>query len=186
MGFPGGSEGKASACDAGHPGSIPGWGRSPGEGNGNPLQYCCLENIMDREAWWATVHGAACLTLCNAMDLSPPGSSVYGILWARILEWVAMPSSRGHSWPRDQTRISYVSFIGRWVVAQMVKNLPSSAGDLVNPWIGKSPWRREWLPTPVFLPREFHGQRTLAGYRAGQTEQLTLSLLLVPPGKPSV
>ena len=58
-GFPGGSEGKASACNAGDPGSIPGSGRSLGEGNGNPLQYSCLENPMDRGAWWATVHGVA-------------------------------------------------------------------------------------------------------------------------------
>ena len=56
-GFPGGSDGKASAYNAGDPGLIPGSGRSPGEGNGNPLQYSCLENSMDREAWWATVHG---------------------------------------------------------------------------------------------------------------------------------
>ena len=59
MGFPGGSDGKASACNAGDPGLIPGSGRSPGEGNGNPLQYSCLENPMDREAWWAIVHGVA-------------------------------------------------------------------------------------------------------------------------------
>ena len=51
MGFPGGSEVKASACNAGHPGSIPGSERSPGEGNGNPLQYSCLENLMDGGAW---------------------------------------------------------------------------------------------------------------------------------------
>ena len=57
--FPGGSDSKASAYNAGDPGSIPGSGRSPGEGNGNPLQYSCLENPMDREAWWATVHGVA-------------------------------------------------------------------------------------------------------------------------------
>ena len=50
-GFPGGSDGKASACNAGDLGSIPGLGRSPGEGNGNPLQYSCLENPMDRGAW---------------------------------------------------------------------------------------------------------------------------------------
>ena len=55
----GGSEFKASACNAGDLGSIPGLGRSPGEGNGNPLQYSCLENPMDRGAWWATVHGIA-------------------------------------------------------------------------------------------------------------------------------
>ena len=54
-----GSEDKASACNAGDPGSIPGSGRSPGEGNGNPLQYSCLENSMDREAWQAIVHGVA-------------------------------------------------------------------------------------------------------------------------------
>ena len=57
--FPGGSEGKASACNAGDLGSIPGLGRSPGEGSGNPLQYSCLENPMDREACWATVHAIA-------------------------------------------------------------------------------------------------------------------------------
>ena len=53
--FPGGSDGKASAYNAGDPGSIPGLGRSPGEGNGNPLQYSCLENPMDRGGWLATV-----------------------------------------------------------------------------------------------------------------------------------
>ena len=54
-----GSEDKASACNAGDPASIPGLGRSPGEGNGNLLQYPCLENPMEREAWRATVHGVA-------------------------------------------------------------------------------------------------------------------------------
>ena len=59
MGFPGGLDGNESASNAGDPGSIPGWGRSPGGGNGNPCQYSCLENPMDREAWRATVHGVA-------------------------------------------------------------------------------------------------------------------------------
>ena len=49
---------KASACNVGDLGSIPGLGRSPGEGNGNPLQCSCLENPMDGGAWWATVHGS--------------------------------------------------------------------------------------------------------------------------------
>ena len=53
------SDGKESACNVGDPGSIPGSGRSPGEGIGNPLQYSCLENPMDRGAWWATVYGVA-------------------------------------------------------------------------------------------------------------------------------
>ena len=56
-GFPSGSDGKESACNAEDPGMMPGWGRSPGEGNGNPLQFSCLENSMDREDGQATVHG---------------------------------------------------------------------------------------------------------------------------------
>ena len=54
--FPGGSDGKVSACNAGDRGSIPGSGRSLGEGHDDPLQYSCLENPMARGAWWATVH----------------------------------------------------------------------------------------------------------------------------------
>ena len=57
--FPGGSEGKVSAFNAGDPGSIPGLGRFPGEGNGNPLQYSCLKNPMDEATWQATIHGIA-------------------------------------------------------------------------------------------------------------------------------
>ena len=55
--FPAGSDGKESACNVGDLGSIPGSGRPPGGGHGNPLQYSCLENPTDRGAWWATVHG---------------------------------------------------------------------------------------------------------------------------------
>ena len=57
MSFPGGSDNKESACNARDLGSIAGLGRYPGEENGNPLQYSCLENSMDRRAWQATVHG---------------------------------------------------------------------------------------------------------------------------------
>ena len=70
------------------------------------------------------------------------------------------------------------------VVAQMVKNLPAVWDTHVDPWVGKIPWRRAWLPTPVFLPAEFHGQRSLAGYspwgprESDTAERLTLSLLL--------
>ena len=58
-GFPGGSDSIESTCNAGHLGSIPGSGRSPGEGNGYPLQYSCLENPKERGAWWVTAHGFA-------------------------------------------------------------------------------------------------------------------------------
>ena len=68
------------------------------------------------------------------------------------------------------------------LVAQMVKNPPSMQGPGFDLWVRKSPWRREWLPTQVFLPRESHGQRSLAGYsdwgckESDMTERLTLSL----------
>ena len=58
-GFPGGLDSNESTCKAGDLGLIPGLGRFPGEGNGYPLQYSCLENSVDRGAWWATVHGVA-------------------------------------------------------------------------------------------------------------------------------
>ena len=57
MGFPCSSVSKESACSIGDLGWMPGLGRSPGEGNGNPLQYPCLENLMDTGAWWGAVHG---------------------------------------------------------------------------------------------------------------------------------
>ena len=69
-GFPGDSDSKKSACHTEDPGSIPGSGRSPGEVNGNPLQYSCLENFMDREAWQATGHGIAELDMTKCLTLS--------------------------------------------------------------------------------------------------------------------
>ena len=63
---------KESACNVGDLGSIPGSGRSPGEGNGNPLQYSCLENPIDRGAWWATVHGIARVRHDLATKPPPP------------------------------------------------------------------------------------------------------------------
>ena len=68
--FPGSSDGKASAYSAGDLGSIPGSGRSPGEGNGNPLQDSCLGNPMDKGAWQATVHGIAELGTTELTDKS--------------------------------------------------------------------------------------------------------------------
>ena len=59
MGFPGGSDSKETTCIVGDLGSVPGWGRFPGGGHGNPLQYFCLENLMDRGAWWAAVSGVS-------------------------------------------------------------------------------------------------------------------------------
>ena len=79
---------------------------------------CCdTEMLGVVSAWEGCVHvwvTQLCLTLCNPMDCSLPGSSVHGILQARILEWVAISFSRGSSWPRDWTHVSCVSYPGRW------------------------------------------------------------------------
>ena len=109
----------ANVRDIKNAGSISGLERSPEVGNGNVLQYSCLENSMDRGAWKATVQGVtmsckpmkqlstqnsstaaaaakslqSCLTLCDPIDGSPPGSPVPGILQARTLEWVAISFS---------------------------------------------------------------------------------------------
>ena len=96
QGFPGDSVVKNLLANAGNAGLIPGLGRSPGEGNGNPLQHSCLENPRDRGAWWATVHGAAKvghnnisyipqrkrLGECTAKD---PGWWDYVYLWLRLV-----------------------------------------------------------------------------------------------------
>ena len=143
---------KTSPANVGNMGSIPGSGRSPGEGNGNPFQYSCLGNLMDSGTWQATVHGIAesetteqlsnnnltspshfwlhsilqlvgkqkvkvksesevaqsCPTLFDPMDCSLPGSSLHGILQARVLEWGAISFARGSSRPRDRTRVSLI------------------------------------------------------------------------------
>ena len=123
---------------AGDPGLIPGLGRSPGVGNGNPLQYFSLENFMDRGAWQATVHGVAqswrqlsdryfhspwknwCLRACSVVsECVPPGAlqparlPCPGVLQARMLEWVAVLFSRASSRPRDRTDVSCASCTGQ-------------------------------------------------------------------------
>ena len=91
MGFPGGSDGKESACTAGDLGLIPGLGRFPGEGNGNPLQYSCLENPMDRGAWGGTANGVA--TVGHDLVTKPPPSSLNPeaqTAWTGARTWVGV------------------------------------------------------------------------------------------------
>ena len=83
----------------------------------------------------------SCLTLCNPMNCNLPGSSVHGIFQARILEWVAISFSRGSSWPRDQTHISWVSCTGRWVPHHCSACIISPYHDSLPPLAG-------WLAIP--------------------------------------
>ena len=139
MGFPGGLAVKNPPANAGNMGLSPRLVRSPGEGNGNPFQYSCSGNPMDRGAWWATVHEVPknqtwlnkqrfkwmnCVVnvnkvkvkslsrvwlCCDPMDYSLPSSSVHGIFQAIVMEWVAISFSRGSSQPRDWTRVSRIA-----------------------------------------------------------------------------
>ena len=70
----------------------------------------------------------------------------------------------------------HASLYRQVLVAQMVKNLPANARKPgFNPWVGKIPWRRDWQPTPVFLPGEFHGQGSLAGYKPWDCKELDMT-----------
>ena len=161
--FPDSSVGKESACNAEDPGSIPRSGRSPWEGNGNPLQYSCLENPMDRGAWQATVHGVARVghdlatlllllvfhwgfpreVACNAGDPSLiPG------LGSSPLEWIDYPLQ--YSWAS--------------LVAKMVNNPPAMWETWVQSLGWEDPLEKGMIPTPVFLLGEFHWQKSLVGY----------------------
>ena len=103
-----------------------------GEGNGNPLQCSCLENLRDGAAWWAAVYGVAqSRTRLKRLSSSSSSNSVY---------LMAFPS---HS---------------------VVNNPPAMQRPGFDLEVGKMPWRRAWQPTPLFLPGESHGQRSLAQY----------------------
>ena len=134
----------------------PGLGRSPGEGHGNPLQYSCLENPMDRGACWATVHGVT-KSQTRLSDQHLCCHKWQFIFWG-VLSW--------------------------WLRWQRICFLCRRPG--FDSWVGNIPQRREWLLTPVFLPGESHGQRSLAGYspwgpkELDMTEQPTLSRSMLP------
>ena len=127
-GFPGYRDGKESAHNVGDPVSVPGLRRSSGEGNGNPLQYSCLENCMDRGAWRATVHRVTksqtqlsvqvfdefqrCVCVCVAPACSVMPNSVHGIFQARILERGCHFLLQEIFQTQGSNPVSYVSCLG--------------------------------------------------------------------------
>ena len=167
LGFPGGSEGKESPCNAGNTGWIPESGRSPGEGNCNPLQYSCLGESHGQRSLagyspWNVKVAQSCPTLCDPMDYIVPPWTIQGILQARILEWVDFPS----------------------LFSEMVYLLPSSRyqGFPVgsdgqestchcrkpgfNPWVGKIPLEKGMATHSSILAWEIPWMEELGGLQS--------------------
>ena len=158
-------------------GLISGLGRSPGIGNGNPLQYSCPKIPMDRGALWSTVHGVAkrkhswlrthrhthtdTHTLLKSWPT--PGLRSWGSRWMPGPgTWLMVKESS--KWQGSKTRGCFQDWRGLpWWLRQERIRLQRWRPTF-NPWVGKIPWRRKWLPTPVYLPGEFHGQRSLVDY----------------------
>ena len=123
-----------------------------GEGNGNPLQCSCLENPRDGGVWWAAVYGVAqSRTQLKRLSSSSSSSSRYIYIMCSISR---LDFSHGSD--------------GKEICLQCGR--PG-----FNPWNGKLPWRKEWKPTPIFLPGEFHGQRSLAGYSPRGSKELDMT-----------
>ena len=121
------------SCRAGAAGSIPEWGRSPGDGRGNPLQYSWLENSMDRGAQWATVHGV----VTSQIRLKLLGTHTQECMF-----YMKCPAE-GQA---QSICLRYIEFIQ----------------NAFKQSLGRT-WRRQWHPTPVLLPGKSHGWRSLVG-----------------------
>ena len=166
LGFPGGSVGQESACNAGDPGSILGLRRSAREGIGSPLQYSGLENPMDRGARQAIVHGVTGFGTTEQLSFTHSENACVCVFCtcSAIVK---------------QNVFSFLRFILKYTqgrtsqVALVVKNLPANAGGVrhrFHPWVGKIPCRRAWQPTPVFSPGEPRGQRSLAVHGVAKSQ----------------
>ena len=188
-GFLGGSDGKGKeSTNAGDTGLITESGRSPGEVNGLPLQYSCLENSTDREAWWAAVHGVAKIwTRLSTHACTLPLRGRYGDLGHRhgLQSLSTMVQENGRE---DEPN----KHLGRSATTPMHREGIFFNSEKCSKHTGKFPretevefsetcWcfqRRQWHPNPVLLPGKSHGQRSLAGCSPwGQEESDTTERL---------
>ena len=157
--FPGVSDGKASVYSVRDLGLISGLGEFLGEGNGNPLQYSCLENPVDGGAWYR---------------LLSMGSQRVRHDWATF----TFTMGNWHITNKKMVFKSYFNFIygillmGASLVAQTVKCLPTMRETRVQSLGREISWRRKWQPTPAFLPGKSHGWRNLVGYRPWGRKEL--------------
>ena len=154
MSFPNSSAVKSPSANGGDVrdmGLISGWGQSPGGGNGNPLQYSCLKNPVDRGAWWAIVHGVQRIGhdwATKPKKAMAPHSST--LAWK--IPWVEEPGKL-QSMGSLRARHNWVTSLSLFTCMH---------------------WRRKWQPTPVFLPEESQGRGSLVGCHLwGCTESAT-------------
>ena len=167
LGFPGGSDSKESTCNVGDLGLILGLGRFPGEGNGCPLQYSCLENSTDRGAWWTIVHGLSesdtterlLLTHSGSVVLIPVFSRPRTCYWRR--QWHSSTLAWKIPWMEEPGRLQSIGLL-------RVRHNWATSLSLFTFVHG----RRKWQPTPVFLPgesqgREPHGLLSMGSHRVG-------------------
>ena len=155
-------------------GSIPGSGRYPGEGNGNPLQYSCLGNPLNRGAWVATIHGSRKESdMTWQLNNNKPNCEHLQTTFLKVLSSLRGYVLKNHSiliilkysfYLEGQIKcINFSLKYGASLVAQPVKNLPAMQETWVQFLGRKMPWRRKWQPTLVFSPGECDGQRSQEG-----------------------
>ena len=147
--------------------SLKGWvGMIPGTGD---EKEWCRQKIVAVSEHMLFLVGQSCLILCDPMDCRPPGSSAHGILQARILEWVAMPSSRGSSRPREWTQVSLIAggFFTVW--ATRVEKAMATHSTVLA-------WRILGMAEPGRLP-------PMGSHRVGH-DWSDLAAAAAPPGKP--
>ena len=160
----------------------------PREGTGDPLQYSCLENPMDGGAWWAAVHGVAkSRTLLSDFTFTFHFHALEKEMatHSSVLAW-RIPGSMETWWAatcgvaQSRTRLKRLSsrsssrgFPGGTSGKEPTCQCRRQKRHGFSPWVWKIPWRRAWQPTPVFLPREFHNQRSLAALLRGVTQSWT-------------
>ena len=164
--MPGSSAGKESTCNAGDPRSIPGLGRSTGEGIGYPLQYSwaslVAQLVKNLPAMWETwVRALGWEDPWRRERLPTP------VFWPG--EFHGLYIVHGVTKSRTQLKdfhfhVHFLGFPGGASGKELACQRRRCKNRRFDPWIGKMPWKRKWQPTPVFSPRESHGQRSLASY----------------------
>ena len=155
--FPSGSESKERVyLQCGRPRLIPGLGRYPGEGNGSPLQYSCLENPIHGDFQSPNPWGHKESDMTEQLTHSLEGITTQLAIAVISTCNIIIKSNRALWFPENNK----VSLLTVNLVAQTVKCLPT----MWETWVGKISWRRKWQPTPILLPGKCHGWRSLVGY----------------------